>query len=311
MVIGLYLINRKGASKILSAIVIAGLIISVLTIGLLYYPKVFQNKTTISDDFDNKETPSAPETNGEVSSESYQGNLRKVIEVLSTNITGWQHYPSKYTYYQIQSRIKNIGKEDLEIKYIVVDTYVATEKSTDEIKQLINSKTISENYLTEIQNKIITFGGETSFIIYTENLQNDTEYTIRLHFANDEDFMFNVIPNINSSNIIEYPKYAKVSIISTVCTRHPTGDNWTITLKLKNSGTGTAKLDALYINQCSNERHNMSGGTLPSGATITVKIYIDDTSRQRCKTGIVVSIDIYWTVVGGYHGEHHKLVKLT
>jgi len=219
LVIQLNLNSRKGASKTISLIVIAGLILSFSTIGLVYYPKILQNKDATNDKSDNTETPFFPEPSADASHELDQGKLGTVIEVLSTNITEWRNFGSDYIYYQIQFRIQNIGKEDFEIKYIVVDTFLATEKSTEEIKQLINAKAISENYFTEIQNKIIPFGGETSFTIYTENLQNETKYNIRFHFTNDENFIFNLTSNIKSSNIIEYPKYVKIEIQSTICAR--------------------------------------------------------------------------------------------
>jgi len=311
--------SRKGISKIISIIVIMGIITSI-TIVAVYYPEIFQNKNDTDNEADDIETPPVTETSTEGPGEPDQGNLGISIEVLSTNITEWRHIGGDYKYYQIQFRIKNMGNEDLEIEYIVVDTHVASEKSTEETRQLIGSSAISEyGYLTEIQNKIVTFGGETDFTIYTEDLRNETEYSMRLHFADDEDFTFNFTANITSADIVEYPKFLKIEVQGAVCTRHPTGANWTIIWKLHNSGTKTEKLRYLSINGRGPDSFGASTPVpdgqfttdmdeeviLPSGRGIEIKIFIDDTCFSF-KTGTTINIQL-----NGASGQTYiKLVEL-
>lgn len=317
MVIQININSRKGASKIISLIVLVGLILSALAVGLVYYPEILQNKDAINDESDDPETPSIPEPFTEPSSESDQGNLGSIIDVLSTNIIEWHHILSDYRSYQIQFRIKNIGNDDLEIEYVVVDTFLATEKSTDEIQQIIDARAISENYLTEIQNKIIPFGGETSFTVYTENLQNETEHTIRLHFDDNEDYMFNTTTKIDS--IVEYPKYERVSILSAVCTKHHTGGNWTITMKLKNSGTATSRIISIFINDMEIDAYNSTAVagewtsdmtksySLTSGQSATIKIYISSgKATSTLSSGTTINVKLH--SAGGM--DYIKLVEL-
>lgn len=294
--------SMKGASKIISLVVV-GLILSALTLGLVY-PKTLQNRDTINDESDNQETPSISETSAD------SERARSVIEVLSKNITEWHYFYSDYRYYQIQFRIKNIGDEDLEIEYIMVDTFLTTVKNTEETQELIKSKALEiseyETYFTESsQNKIIPFGEETSINIYTENLQNKTEHTIRLHFTENEDYTFNIT---NGTNIVKYPICAKFYILNCFSTKDAYG-NWTVEMRLVNSGTVPVTLTSIFINDIEIDIYNTTAvtGELTSDMTTsyslaadmseTVNVYISSSASTKSvpifNSGMTILISVH------------------
>jgi len=291
--------SRKGASKTISLVVV-GLILSALTLGLVYYPKTFQNRDTINEESDNPETPFI----SEASADSDRGRI--AIEVLSKNITECHYFYSDYRYYQIQFSIKNIGDEDLEIEYIMVDTFLTTVKNTEETQGLIKKKAMSdETYFTESsQNKIIPFGEETSINIYTENLHNKTEHTIRLHFIDNEDYTFNIT---NSTNIVKYPIFEKVGVrcLSSI----DAYGNWIVEMRLVNSGTVPVTLTSIFINDVEIDKYNTTAVegeitsdmtksySLTAGMSRTVNVYISSSASTKSvpnfNSGMTILITVH------------------
>ena len=116
----------------------------------------------------------------------------------------------------------------------------------------------------------------------------------------------------------QYTKFEKVEIQSGNCILEPTGA-WTITLKMKNTGTATATLLSAYINDvevydygvniaaANGTATNMTttSTTIESGALIVVELYIDDTYKSL-SSGTTINIKIH--SAGGM--DYIKLVEL-
>ena len=81
----------------------------------------------------------------------------------------------------------------------------------------------------------------------------------------------------------QYTKYESVGIISGVCTN--TGGNWTLSFILKNSGTSTASLLNIFINDI--EIDNYTTGAVAGQWTS------DMTSPMTITSGQIVSVNIY------------------
>ena len=116
----------------------------------------------------------------------------------------------------------------------------------------------------------------------------------------------------------QYTKFEKVEVQTGICQRDPAGGNWTITLKLKNSGTAASTLIGCFINEIEVNDYdvyaapddqattNMSASeTIESGATALIYIYIDDT-WTHVTSGTTVNIKIH--SAGGM--DYIKLIEL-
>ena len=131
----------------------------------------------------------------------------------------------------------------------------------------------------------------------------------------------------------QYTKFEKIEIQSAVCTWNSTAFDWEIEMKLKNSGTATATLTSVFIN---NIEVDLYDGTDPgdgaattdmgtrkiieSGATAIVNIDIDGVGDlgegvppvpktdywQSVSSGTTVNIKLH--SAGGY--DYIKLIEL-
>jgi hypothetical protein len=115
----------------------------------------------------------------------------------------------------------------------------------------------------------------------------------------------------------QYTKFEKVEIQSTLCTINSAG-NWTVVMKLKNTGTATANLIGVFINDI--EVNNYATGwvnaewntnmtstePITSGATKTIEVYIDaDLPGTTLSSGTTVNIKVH--SAGGM--DYIKLVE--
>ncbi len=109
----------------------------------------------------------------------------------------------------------------------------------------------------------------------------------------------------------QYTTFEKVEIQSGICTWNPTTYNWDIALKLKNSGTATATLIGVFINDIEVDNYTLATPgdaeattdmgltvTLASGADITIDIYIDG-QGDGTETGSVPGVDYWQSVTAG------------
>ena len=92
----------------------------------------------------------------------------------------------------------------------------------------------------------------------------------------------------------QYAKYESVDIISGYCIQ--TGGNWTISFILKNSGTSTASLLSVFINEVEVDAYNTTAVagqwttdmvnplTIASGESVSVNVYVSSS-----KAGISLS----------------------
>ncbi len=115
-----------------------------------------------------------------------------------------------------------------------------------------------------------------------------------------------------------YLKFGKVEMQSGVCTWDSNATCWKITLKLKNSGTATAALLGAYINDeeiASYDQDSVVDGStstnmttstpLPSGASVTINVYIDQ-GYESLSSHTVVNVKI--RCAGG--AEYFKSIEL-
>jgi len=116
----------------------------------------------------------------------------------------------------------------------------------------------------------------------------------------------------------DYNGFEKVEIQSATCTMATGGANWTITLKLKNTGTAKATLISAFINEVEvgdygvttvrpgQTATNMTTDTsINSGHSIIVELYIADT-YSTLTSGTTINIKIH--SAGGM--DYIKLVEL-
>ncbi len=116
----------------------------------------------------------------------------------------------------------------------------------------------------------------------------------------------------------QYTKFEKVEIQSTLATINGAG-NWTIVMKLKNTGTATANLIGVFINDIEVDQYdtgwvdaewntNMTTTfAITSGATAAIEIYIDaDKPSTTLSSGTTVNIKVH--SAGGM--DYIKLVEL-
>ena len=116
----------------------------------------------------------------------------------------------------------------------------------------------------------------------------------------------------------QYTKFEKIEIQSAVCTLNAAG-NWTIVMKLKNTGTATATLNSAFINNLELNAYNTTSTlnewtanmstaqAITSGQSMTIEIYIDDGRPQTTlSSGTTINIKIHSS--GGM--DYIKLVEL-
>ncbi len=117
----------------------------------------------------------------------------------------------------------------------------------------------------------------------------------------------------------QYTKFEKVEIQSTLATITAPGGNWTIVMKLKNTGTATANLIGVFVNDIEVDNYatnwvdtqwntNMTTTfAITSGATAAVEIYIDaDKAGTTLSSGTTINIKVH--SAGGM--DYIKLVEL-
>jgi FlaG/FlaF family flagellin (archaellin) len=115
-----------------------------------------------------------------------------------------------------------------------------------------------------------------------------------------------------------YAKFEKVEMQSGVCTWDSNATSWKITLRLKNAGTAQATLTGAFINDeeiaaydqdsvvDGSTSTNMTKSTpLPSGASVTINIYIDQ-GYASLSSRTVVNVKIH--CAGG--AEYIKPIEL-
>ena len=116
----------------------------------------------------------------------------------------------------------------------------------------------------------------------------------------------------------QYTQFEKVEIQSGVCTVDAAG-NWTVAIKLKNSGTATATIISIFINDLEIDNYNAVAAagewntdmpdsySLTSGMSGIVKIYISSwKSTATLSSGTTVNIKLH--SAGGM--DYIKLVEL-
>ena len=116
----------------------------------------------------------------------------------------------------------------------------------------------------------------------------------------------------------QYTKFEKVEIQSGVCSVDANG-NWTVTMQLKNSGTATATLISIFINDVEIDTYNTTAVagewttdmtdaySLTSGLSGTVNVYISSgKSTATLSSGTTVNIKLH--SAGGM--DYIKLVEL-
>lgn len=115
-----------------------------------------------------------------------------------------------------------------------------------------------------------------------------------------------------------YTKFEKVEIQTAICTL--SGGNWTISMKLKNTGTATSTMIAAFINDAEVDQYGQPGmvqnmwatnmtksTTITSGQIITVNFYMDPGRvGSTLSSGTTVNIKIH--SAGGM--DYPRLVEL-
>ena len=117
----------------------------------------------------------------------------------------------------------------------------------------------------------------------------------------------------------QYTKFEKVEIQSGVCTVDANG-NWTVTMKLKNSGTATSTMISIFINDVEIDTYGVNASaanewrtdmtnsySITSGASSTITIWISSFHPpQTLSAGTTVNIKLH--SAGGM--DYIKLVEL-
>lgn len=123
----------------------------------------------------------------------------------------------------------------------------------------------------------------------------------------------------------QYTQFEKVEIQSAVCAWDSTNDMWNITLKMKNSGTATATLNSVFINEVEVNTYNdtaanpgdgeattsmLEAETITSGSTTTISIWVDGpggvTGWGTVTAGTTINIKVH--SAGGM--DYIKLIQL-
>ena len=119
----------------------------------------------------------------------------------------------------------------------------------------------------------------------------------------------------------QYTKFEKVEIQSAICRKLGTSPNefWNVTMKLKNTGTATATLIGVFINNIEVNDYNqttrvdnqavtsmLTTETISSGDTKQINVLIDYTGYETLSSGTTVNIKIH--SAGGM--DYIKLIEL-
>ena len=109
----------------------------------------------------------------------------------------------------------------------------------------------------------------------------------------------------------QYTKFEKVEIQSGITTWNPGTCDWDIALKMKNTGTATATLIGIFINDVEVDNYTVGVPldgeavtdmgvtvTLASGASTTINISIDG-QGDGSETGAVPGVDYWQSVTSG------------
>ncbi|MCW3988745.1 MAG: DUF4352 domain-containing protein [Candidatus Bathyarchaeota archaeon] len=116
----------------------------------------------------------------------------------------------------------------------------------------------------------------------------------------------------------QYTKFEKVEIQSAIVTKPPTGSgNWTIQLKVKNTGTATATLISAFVNNIEVSPYDITfalagqiatnqttSTSITSGGSFVINVYINNYSTLS--SGTTVNIKLH--SAGGM--DYIKLVEL-
>lgn len=251
--------NRKGISKILSISIVAGIIISALTLGMVFIPEFFRSKN-----------------GNDVSSQ--------VVMVSADN------------------EIVNLS---------------------DAINDLENSGCVIVN-VTDVANWGQGIGFRVEYKEFRKVALKQKTVFLLYDYANSDCFILTttyenfVIVWSPEPKIKQHTKFEKVEIQTAVCTISE--GNWTIRMKLKNTGTTTATLTDALINNVEVDKYGVSGAvqnkwatnmtrqtSIPSGQTKIIEFYIDpQKSGTPLSSGTTVNINIHST--GGM--DYIKLVEL-
>ena len=116
----------------------------------------------------------------------------------------------------------------------------------------------------------------------------------------------------------QYTKFEKVEIQSATCTLDSPG-NWTVTIKMKNTGTATSTLIGIFLNELEIDNYetvwvdaqwnsNMNATQpITSGDTKTIQVYID-ADRPLCTLSSGTTVNIKVHSAGGM--DYIKLIEL-
>jgi len=121
----------------------------------------------------------------------------------------------------------------------------------------------------------------------------------------------------------QYTRFEKVEIQSAQCEKDTSGDFWTVTLSLKNSGSATATLNNVYVNDrvatysaaepavattLTADLDSANEKTIPSGGSSTITIWVGTgwPTTSPLTSGTTVDIKIH--SAGGM--DYIKLVQL-
>ena len=257
--------DRKGISKTASLSIIAGLIISTLTVGIIYFPDFFQHKN-------DEEAGSSRIVSARADYEvTYLSDALEDLEKLGcviVNVTEVSGYGAGMGFLLEYKEFRKVAYKQ-KIVFLMYDY------SYEDIPFLVTS---FENFM----------------VVWTPK---------------------ELVPHE------EYTKFEKVEIQSAVCRKLGTSPNeyWNVTLKLKNTGTATATLIGVFINNVEVNDYNATAAvdgqavtsmltteTISSGDTKQINVLIDYDNYETLSSGTTVNIKIH--SAGGM--DYIKLIEL-
>jgi flagellin-like protein len=110
----------------------------------------------------------------------------------------------------------------------------------------------------------------------------------------------------------QYTQFEKVEIQSAVCKWDTTAYEWQITIKLKNSGTATATLNSVFINEIEVDTYDVAvagaaeattsmttAEVITSGSSTTIIVYVDGTGDGGEGVPPVAGTDYWQSVTSG------------
>jgi len=89
----------------------------------------------------------------------------------------------------------------------------------------------------------------------------------------------------------QYTRFEKVEIQSAQCEKDTSGNYWTITLSLKNSGSATATLNNVYVND--RVATYRLAGTVPVTPFTNLYADVDSTTQKTIQSGQTDTVTIY------------------